>query len=211
MSYQNPTPDEIHRALKTVGTYRVGACLLAAGEGPPDGIAGWHLLVTGLREAWLANINGDERKSTGEFRAHGTFQINEDFHGPWLASEPGCPIRIVNGKQVGSWHAVEGHTADEEGYAPRFTPAMNYALRILKGHKALAERMGVPKKDSLQVAFNGYNRGIYGAIGQYNRAIDSGDRKLIDAGTTGHDYGTWCVKVARQVKAWLAEHPNWTP
>jgi hypothetical protein len=205
MSYAKPTTEEIHKALKTLGTYRVIACQVSASEGPPDGIGGHHLLVTGLRETWLDNINGDKRVVQGkvEFRAKGCFQINEDYHSDFLREQVGC--------REGTWQAVAGHTATEEGFCPRFTPAMVYALDILKFNKLYSERRKIPERGqvSLRVAFNGYNRGIDGAIDQYFDAIATEGN--IDAGTTGSDYGIWCIKNSQLIKKWLEAHDNWRP
>lgn len=198
MSYANPTAGEVDKALKTLGHYRVVAAQAAAGEGPPDGIGGHHLLVLGLRETWLKNIENPAQTDKG------WAQISMNYHEPFLASEPGC--------KVGTWTAVAGHMASEPGYVPRFTPALNYALRMLKGHKAYAESKGVPSSQqrSLRVALNGYNRGIVGAVKQYFVAIAQPGGN-IDQGTTGNDYGGWCLTNSRLVKVWLDQHPNWRP
>jgi hypothetical protein len=179
-------------ALSRLGRYRVAAANEAAMEGPSDGIGGHHLLVVGLRESHLKNINNSTDTD------HGCFQISENYHLPFLRSQPGCP--------EGSWQAVEDHMSDETGYCPRYTPAMNYALNMLKEFKKYAEYKGVPKTDSLRVAFNGYNRGVAGAIRVYKEAGSSGNP---DLGTTGNDYGSWCLTHSRMIKKWLDEHPNW--
>ena len=197
MSYAKPTADEVGRALANLGTYRVIFTQQAAGEGPPDGIGGHHLLVLGLRETWLRNVNSEAQTDRG------WCQLSMAYHEDWLASQPGCP--------EGTWKAVDGHVAAEPGFCARFTPSCVYALDILKGNKRYAERKGVPSRGqvSLRVAFNGFNRGIDGAIQQYHQASAVGDN--IDVGTTGNDYGIWCVVNAQLVKTWLSDHANWRP
>lgn len=191
MSYAKPTAGEVDKALKTLGHYRVVAAQAAAGEGPPDGIGGHHLLVIGLRETWLKNIENPAQTDKG------CFQISMNYHEPFLKSEPGC--------KVGQWKASPGHMANEPGFVPRYTPALNYALAMLKGHKRYAEAKGVPSKYSLRVAFNGYNRGIVGAVRQYHTGHNP------DMGTTGNDYGEWCLVNSRKIKLWLDQHPGWKP
>lgn len=198
MSYAKPTAEEVGKALANLGHYRVMAAQLAAGEGPPDGIGGHHLLVLGLRETWLKNIENPGQTDKG------WSQISITYHRAFLERQPGCP--------VGTWKAVANHTADEPGYVPRFTPSLEYSLRMLKGHKAYAESRGVPTQQqrSLRVALNGYNRGIDGAVKQYFTAAATHDGN-VDQGTTGHDYGQWCLTNSRLVKTWLDQHPNWKP
>jgi hypothetical protein len=110
--------DRVAGALKRLGHYRVVAAQAVAAEGPPDGISGALLLALGLRETGLRNVNNPGDTD------HGCFQISELYHLAFLRSQPGCP--------EGSWLADGGHTADEVGFCPRYSPALAYALQMLK-------------------------------------------------------------------------------
>lgn len=182
---------EIAQALKNLGHYRVMAAQLAAAEGPPDGISGALLLALGLRESHLKNINNKAQTDKG------WAQITELYHAAFLKSQPGCP--------EGTWVAVAGHTAYEDGYCPRFTPALTYALQMLKDHRAYAIKRGLPEDKRVPFAVAAYNAGQGGAL---NGWLESHD---VDKYTTGQDYSAWVMEARRTVQHWLDAHPNWKP
>lgn len=191
------TNTAVAKALKTMGRYRVAACVHYAAEGPPDDFGGHHLLALGLRESLGRNVLGDHG------RARGVFQIHDAHHYDFLRSQPGCPAgRLDEPMTVEEWHAVEGRFAIEPGFVPRFTPAMIYALDQLVRLRRWAIRDEVPKKEARLVALSAYNQGYGGALQAYRR----GD---VDAGTTGGDYSAWVMATAHQVYGWLQDHPNW--
>jgi hypothetical protein len=173
--------------LKRLGQYRVQAADELGAEAD-DGISGALLLSLGLRESGLRNINNAANTD------HGVFQISEVYHGTWLKGQPGCP--------VGYWRAQAGHTAVEDGYAPRYTPALNYALEILHDAQDYARAKGVPEGERVRFAVAAYNAGVGGALAGYR----AGD---VDRYTTGHDYSAWVLKHRSLVQKFLREHPNW--
>lgn len=178
----------VAKALSTLGHYRVIAAQEAAAEGPPDGISGALLLALGLRESRLANISNAAKTDKG------CFQISVTYHERFLRSEPGCP--------EGSWQAVAGHNAAEPEYVPRYTPALNYAIAMLKSATSYAAGIGVPEKDRVRFAVAAYNAGQGGA----KRGWQEGD---VDRYTTGKDYSAWVLRHRTIVHRWIEAHPNW--
>lgn len=187
-------PDHVAEAMSNLGHYRVLAAQEFALEGEPDGISGALLLSLGLRETALQNINNPTQTDKG------CFQITELYHGDWLRKQPGCP--------VGTWKAVPGHSAIEDGYCPRYTPALVYAVDILHQNQLLAVNKGLFKKASdpecVRFAIAAYNAGFGGAL-EGHRAGD------VDLKTTGKDYSAWVLAARTEVNRWLVRHPNWTP
>lgn len=183
------TQTQVDSALKRLGRYRVMAAQEIAAEGAPDEFSGATVLSVGLRESVLQNINNPAETD------HGCFQITELFHAEWLASQPGC--------KAGTWRVEAGHTALEDGYCPRYTPACVYALDLLKFNAAYAKAK-VPSADPLRFALAAYNAGIGGAL----RGHREGD---VDKYTTGGDYSAWCVRHRTKVNSFLTRHPDWRP
>lgn len=178
----------VDQALSRLGHYRVTAAQYAALEGPPDDISGALLLSLGLRESLLQNINNKAQTDKG------TFQITEMYHAPFLRAEPGCP--------EGTWTAVAGHSAYEDGYCPRFTPALHYALNMLQIHRRYAVSKGITGELALRYAIAAYNAGGGGAWEGYKAGN-------IDLKTTGGDYSAWVIEHRKMVIRWLNAHPNW--
>jgi hypothetical protein len=186
----NLTANHVATRLKALGKYRVMTAQAVASEGPPDGIDGAHMLALGLRESDLNNINNREQTDKG------CFQITELYHAAFLKSEPGCPEK--------TWVAAPGHTAFEDGYCPRYTPAVVYALGMLKNARKWGMARGVKTNDSVGFAIAAYNAGAGGAIRGYNE----GD---VDKYTTGGDYSAWVLYHRDVVNKWLNAHPSWKP
>ena len=92
-----------------------------------------------------------------------------------------------------------------DGFCPRFTPALNYALQMLKDNRAYALRNGIPEGKAVLFAVSAYNCGQGGAMDGWRQAGDP------DLKTTGQDYGAWCMKARSTVHHWLEAHPNWKP
>lgn len=181
--------DVVDAALKRLGNYRVRAAQGMALEGPPDEFSGALLLALGLRESGLRNINNPAETD------HGTFQISELFHADWLRQQPGCPAN--------TWIAVEGHSAIEDGFCPRYTPACAYALAYLKGAVEFAASKGVPAGDRQRFAVAAYNAGYGGALAGWR----AGD---MDAQTTSGDYSGWVLRHRSKINNFLGRHSNWT-
>lgn len=175
-------------ALTKLGHYRVTAAQYVALEGPPDGISGSLLLALGLRESLLQNINNKAQTDKG------TFQITERYHSAFLKDQPGCLEH--------TWVSVPGHSAMEDGYCPRYTPALNYALEMLQDHRNYAINLGITDEKAVRFAVAAYNAGIGGALAGY----DAGN---IDLKTTGGDYSAWVLEHRTLINRWLKDHPNW--
>lgn len=182
--------NDVAQALANLGNFRVKMAQAVAAEGPPDGISGSLMLSLGLRESRLKNINNPAQSD------HGGFQISELYHADWLRTEPGCP--------EGTWVAVAGHTAVEDGYCPRYTPALTYALKMLKGSVSFGMRQGVKETDAVRFAVAAYNAGGGGAL----RGFKEGD---VDKYTTGGDYSGWVMRHRLIIQHWLDAHPAWKP
>jgi hypothetical protein len=175
-------------ALAGLGNYRVRAAQELAAEGSADEFSGALLLALGLRETGLRNINNSAETD------HGVVQISELYHAPWLASEPGC--------RAGSWTPVPGRSALENGYCPRYTTAIAYALKMLKANMAYAVTKGIEEADRLRFAISAYNAGIGGAWSGFR----AGD---VDKYTTGSDYSAWVLRHRAKINSFLSAHPNW--
>lgn len=184
------TQGQVDNTLKMLGNYRVRMAQEVALEGPPDAFSGALLLALGLRESRLQNINNEADTD------HGCFQISELFHSSWLMSQPGCP--------EGTWSAVPSHSAVEDNYVPRYTPACQYALQILQDNYAYAVVKGVASDQLLRFAIAAYNAGPGGAM----RGYREGD---VDKYTTGADYSAWVLRHRTKVNNFLVDHPNWKP
>lgn len=196
MMAEDFTQAQVGDALKGLDHFRVVAAQAAANEGPSDGIGGHHLLALGLRETGFAWKSGKGNVNNPSDTDHGCFQISELYHLEFLQSQPGCP--------EGTWRAVEGHTADETGYAPRFTPALSYALDFLQGSLRYAASKGVPEDERVAFAIASYNAGRGGAY----QGWKEGD---VDKYTTGGDYSAWVIRHSKYIYRWLKDHPNWRP
>ncbi len=183
------TEDAVHTALKACGNWRVECAQRVALEGPPDEISGALLLALGLRESGLQNINNQAGTDRG------CFQISAVYHEAFLEGEPGCP--------AGSWVSQLGMSALDEGFCPRFTPALLYALDYLQAKRARAVHLGIPEDLRLRFALAAYNAGEYGAL----RGFREGD---VDKYTTGRDYSAWVIDTRRVVNRVLTGLlPNW--
>lgn len=182
------TQAQVDAALKALGAYRVRVAQEIALEGPSDAFSGALLLALGLRETGLRNVNN------GEDTDHGCFQISEFFHASWLLAQPGCP--------EGQWVARVGHSALEDHYCPRYTPACQYALQILKDNYAYAVLKGVDVDQRLSFSLAAYNAGIGGAMKGYRE----GD---VSKYTTGGDYAGWVLSARSQVNHFLVRNQNW--
>lgn len=178
----------VSKALVRLGYFRVCMAQYVALEGPPDDISGSLLLALGLRESLLQNINNKAQTDKG------CFQLTEQYHAAFLRDQPGCLEH--------TWTVSPGHSAYEDGYCPRYTPALNYALGMLQSHRRYAIGLGLSGQDAVRFAVAAYNAGVGGALAGY-KAND------IDLKTTGGDYSAWVLEHRTMINRWLHEHPNW--
>lgn len=183
------TKNAVGAALTRLGHYRVCAAQYLALEGPADDISGSLLLALGLRESLLQNINNKAQTDKG------CFQITERYHSEFLRNQVGCV--------EGTWVGVPGHSAMEDGYCPRFTPALIYALEMLKDHRSYAViRLGLTGPTAVRFAIAAYNAGLGGALAGL-------DANNVDLKTTGGDYSRWVIEHRTVINSWLNDHPNW--
>lgn len=158
----------IDRELRDLGHYRVRRAQEIALAGENDGISGALILAIASRETNMRNIN-----SHGDGADRGVLQINSYWHRAFLASVPGC--------KVGSWTPTYGRTALDDGYCPRFTDSVTYAIGLLRDSIEYASDRGVPARDRVAFAIAAYNAGAGGAHAGYREG-------QIDKYTTGGNY-----------------------
>src|SRR5262245_50834885 len=112
------------------------------------------LFAVASRETDMEDIVGDKG------HGRGLFQIDDRFHGDWLAA----------------------HGAPGPATTPRVDDAADFAASMLESNLAYARQKGVPAPDQLRFACSAYNAGAGGALAGHQ----SGD---CDRKTTGGDYG----------------------
>ena len=112
------------------------------------------LLAVASRETDMEDICGDGG------HGRGVFQIDDRFHGDWLAA----------------------HGAPGDGATPRLGDAAEFAAAMFASNRSFGKQKGVGRSDLLKYACSAYNAGAGGALEGF-RGGDS-DRK-----TTGGDYG----------------------
>jgi hypothetical protein len=195
--------DQVGKALKTCGHYRVVRAQEIANEGNPDRISGATLLALGLRETKLANINGGAVKAPdGSWVAAqpihqdgGFLQISRDHHPVELSLMPGVAS--------GTWGpVVAGKSAFTPGYCPRFTDAIRFTIDSMHEAMAFAEDSHVPEDELLRFAVAAHNGGMGGAI----RGFREGD---VDRYTALGDYSAWVIRHRKLIQQWLGQHDNW--
>jgi peptidoglycan hydrolase-like protein with peptidoglycan-binding domain len=113
------------------------------------------LLAVASRETNMQDIVGD----SGHGR--GLFQIDDRFHGDWLAK----------------------HGARGGGTTPRIKDAAEFAAAMLASNASYAEQKGVGSDQVIRFAASAYNAGCGGALAGFQ----AGD---CDKKTAGGDYGT---------------------
>ncbi len=203
MSQDTLTDSQVGTFLSALGNYRVRRIQQVANVGPSDGITGEHLLALGLRESHGKNIEGGAKLVDGRWVKEddpnrmdvGVFQISRIYHKPELALMPGV--------KVGTWTPiVEGRTAADGGYCPRFEDSLRYILPEMHEAQAYASDHGVADADLARFAIAAHNGGIGGALKGYREGN-------VDKYTTMGDYSAWVVATKKQVVRWLLKHPNW--
>jgi peptidoglycan hydrolase-like protein with peptidoglycan-binding domain len=112
------------------------------------------LLALASRETDMEDIVGDKG------HGRGLFQIDDRFHGDWLAA----------------------HGAPGAATTPRVEDAADFAAAMLESNLAFARQNGVAPPDQLRFACSAYNAGPGGALAGHRQ----GD---CDSKTTGRDYG----------------------
>jgi hypothetical protein len=200
------TPAQVEKALKTLGRYRVGRAHEVAAQ-RNDGLGGHHFLAVGMREIGVAythwNIEGGARwdgsrwvKETDPTRMDvSAFQISR-LHHP-------AALKAMKAVRVGTWEPpVEGKTAYDGGYAPRWKEQLAFVDAEFERAVAYAVRIGVPAADRVHFVFAAHNGGLGGAESGWR----DGD---IDKYTAYGDYGEVCLIYARMIKRWVDAHPAW--
>jgi peptidoglycan hydrolase-like protein with peptidoglycan-binding domain len=112
------------------------------------------LLAVASRETDMQDIVGDKG------HGRGVFQIDDRFHGDWLAA----------------------HGAPGPATTPRVADAAEFAASMLASNLAFARQNGVAVRDQLRFACSAFNAGPGGALAGHQQ----GD---CDERTTGRDYG----------------------
>jgi hypothetical protein len=181
------TTDNAVAELKRLTRWRTERILEIGAEGEPDSIHGSLLLAIASRETNLRNIvgggffrNDGEWEETGVDR--GLFQINQQYHGQWLNSVPGC--------DSGKYEEIHP-SALPQGRVPGLTRGARKCRDLLRDRITYMKNNGVPEGDRLRCAVAAYNGGSWGALKGY---MDEGDP---DTYTTGGNYSKDCL--ARQV------------
>jgi peptidoglycan hydrolase-like protein with peptidoglycan-binding domain len=113
------------------------------------------LLAIASRETNMQDIVGDGG------HGRGLFQIDDRFHGDWLAK----------------------HGAPGAGTTPRIKDAAEYAASMLASNRSYAQQKGVGTDQQVRFAASAYNAGCGGAFTGYQ----AGD---CDKRTAGGDYGS---------------------
>jgi hypothetical protein len=197
------TAEQVGDALSRLGHYRVVRAQEQAALDQADGIDGAHILALGLRETWGRNIEGGAKLEAGRWVLEtdparmdvGWLQISRRYHPQALAKMPGVAVK--------TWGPViEGRTANDGGYVPRFTDALRFTVDELGASMAYGRTHGVDGADLARFAVAAHNAGAGGAL----RGYQAGD---VDRNTAGGDYSRWVMDAYRHVVAWLRRHPNW--
>jgi hypothetical protein len=204
MPQQHLTYDQVGSCLRRAGYYRVTRAQIVGGEGRPDLISGITCLALGLRETLLQNINGGAVKdpATGEWveappeeQDGGCFQISRVHHPVDLKRMPGVA--------EGTWGPViEGKTAFDPGYCPRYEEALRFTVMEMQEAIAYAEDSRVNEDVWLRFGIAAHNAGKGGAL----RGYREGD---IDRYTAKGDYSEWVLAHAKLIRRWLNENPKW--
>jgi hypothetical protein len=141
-------------------------CLAAEGRAKlPRGF----LLAIASRETNCANIVGDGG------HGRGLFQVDDRFHGQWLA-------------RVG---------AGRPGGLPSVEDGAAYAAELLTSNFSFGRAKGLRGRRLLKFAASAYNAGAGGAWKGVQEAGDS------DAMTTGRDYGADVLRRMAILRGWL--------
>lgn len=199
----NLTDSQIGDRLTQLGHYRVMRTQEVANQGLPDGISGSLILALGLRETGLTNVEGGAELVNGVWvpqsdpnkKDVGVFQISRLYHKASLALMPGV--------KIGTWTpVVNGKSAANGGYCPRFEDSLQYVVKSMHEAQAYGGDHDVKEADLPRFAVAAHNGGMGGALQGYRVGN-------VDKYTTGGDYSAWCLYHKTGINHWLAEHPNW--
>lgn len=135
------------------------------------------------RETGMKNIVGDGG------HGRGIVQIDDRFHGAWLASVRGCS----SGSSLPRFSS-----AQPAGRVPTVSAGMQYAVAMLEANVAECKRRGVSEGHRTSVAVSGYNAGITGAINAY--MAHERTPAAADQATTGRDYAADVLERARALR-----------
>lgn len=204
MAQQALTDEQVGKFLTDLGNYRVKRATQAALDGPSDGISGALLLAIGLKETHLRNVEGGAKKDaagnwvpeTDPTRMDvGWLQISRRYHPLNLAAMPGV--------KAGTWTPlVEGKTANDGGFVPRFEDSLQFTITELRDAQDYGRAHGVADADLVRYAVAAHNAGLGGALRGYREGN-------VDKYTALGDYSQWILDTRTQVNHWLGSHPNW--
>lgn len=194
------TTAQIDEAMRRLGHYRVVRAQEQA-EKVKDAIGGAVILAMGLRETWGRNIEGGAKQVDGRWVAEtdptrmdvGWLQISRRYNAEALKRMPGVKVK--------TWSpVVEGKSAYDAGYVPRYTDALVFTVDSMTGAYNYAVERGY--KNPLRFAVAAHNAGIGGAAAGYREGN-------VDKYTAGGDYSAWVMDARTKVRAWIKDHPNW--
>ena len=197
------TQDQVGKALANLGNYRVKRAQEVANSGFPDGISGSLLLALGMRETMLQNIQGGAMFVDGKWVPQtdptkmdvGWSQINRGFHSGSL--------KLMPGVKNGTWApTVDGKTANDAGFVPRFEDALQFTVNMMHESQAYGSTHGVKDEDLARFAVAAHNGGMGGALKGYREGN-------VDKYTTLGDYSGWVLRHRTLINRWLGQHPNW--
>lgn len=184
------TTAQAKRRLEVLGHARTTVVRSEAARPPADNIPGALILAVGLRETGIQNITGDGG------HGRGWLQIDDRFHGPFLAAHAGC--------RSGSWDFTfsrrEGG-ARPAGRCPGMLAAQRYATGLILASEAFAVSHGVPHVHAGRFAIAAFNCGAGNAL----RAFEAGGIANIDRFTTGQDYSADVLANVKAVRAALRQ------
>jgi hypothetical protein len=186
----------ISTALAKLGNERVLHCqqiLL------PTSIPAAVVLSLGYRETGMTNEEGGAvwDAAVGKWVASktdtGFCQISRKYQLPALAKMPGCV--------AGTWEPVEGHTAAETGYCPRFADSVNFIAKEFAAAISFCVSQKVAM-DHITFAVAAHNAGVQGAWEGYKAGN-------VDEHTAQGNYSSTVMANAVPIHEWILAHPNW--
>lgn len=203
---QLATYEQVADSLRHLDHYRVVRAQELAEEAAIPGIDGALVIALGLRETWGRNIEGGAMKnptSPPEWIAEidptkmdvGWLQISRRFHAESLS-------KMVAVKTKTWSPVVEGKTANDAGFVPRFSDALRFTLKEMRIAVNYARDRSVKSTDQARFAVAAHNCGKSGAFKGYQESN-------LDKYTAGGDYSAWVLDAAKKVHIWLMHHENW--
>jgi hypothetical protein len=125
----------------------------------------------------------------------GVFQISRLYHSAALATMPGV--------KAGTWTPLVSATSAIGDFCPRFEDSLQFTITSLHESMAYGEDNGIPAALLPKFAVAAHNAGQYGALKGYRESKD------VDKYTALGNYSAEVWTTAKQIDAWLYDHPNW--